>query len=521
MRTAPARLLTLAVLTLPHAAHAGGWKCPARGGREWREVRSEHFRLVTDASSGKAKELVVELESLHLAVRSSLFRTPPPLPGVVQVVAFKDDDDFSVFAPEDADAYYLQVDGDPTVVMTTTFGPYTRIIVAHELTHHLLGRVFARQPRWFAEGLASYLETIGGAGEFTEEDFAKRSFLAPGTYVVGAVPKHRYARVHPWTGGLGEVLAAKGQLADTRAYGLAWSLVFYLIQTRPKEFGDLQGRFARGQDPDAAWLEVFPQWNPGIPDHMAALDDEVGSFLARGRIGTRQLQITKPEPRLDERPLSPGGVHAVRLALPRLGLAEAKALETFRAERDEALSEDPGHVFALRSLAGEKGADGPALAVKATTAHPESGRAWRFAGAVARKPEEREAAYRKAVELEPDDEVALNDLAWHLVQTEREGEALPLARKACSLAPWSSAALDTLAAALQGLGQCPDALQTQRRAVDLLPERLNAEGRKPYLERLSALEASCGPRKATATAPAGSATPVPAATPDPAPPGRR
>lgn len=508
-------LLALLLAPLPAAA----WKCPARGGREWREARSEHFRLVTDASSGKAKDLLGELETLHLAVRSALFRSPPPLPGVLQVIAFKDVEDFRTFASPGAVAYYTEVDGDPTVVMTASLGPYARNIIAHELTHHLLGRVFARQPLWFAEGVASFLETIGGQGEFTEDDFASRNFLAPGTFIVGTVPRHRLSWLQPWTGGLHEVLVAKGLLPGVRDYSLAWSLTYFLVQTHPREFGDLQGRLARGQDPGAAWLEVFPQWNPSVPEHMQALDDAVGKYLASGRFASRRLEVPKQEPQVAERVLASPEVHTVRLALSRRGLSPEQATASFAAERDEALAEDPGHVLALRSLATATPADGPALAAKATGKHPEDPRAWRLAGDHAAEPGARESAYRKAVELAPDDDGALNQLAWFLVTSEREGEALPIARKAAALGPGDSAILDTYAAALQALGMCGEALQVQRRAVDVLPERLGAEGRKAYLARLDALEGTCGSKRAASagqTAPPPASPPAPAATAAPA-----
>ena len=132
---------------------------------------------------------------------------------------------------------------------------------------------------------------------------------------------------------------------------------------------------------------------------------------------------------------------------------------------------------------------------KALEAHPGNERAWLLAASFAASAEDAEKALRRAVELAPDDDRSLNELAWFLVEAEREGEALPHARKAVFLAPWNPSILDTYAAALQGLGQCREALALEQRAVDVLSERASDEDRKPFLDRLAALQAACGPKK--------------------------
>jgi hypothetical protein len=84
------------------------------------------------------------------------------------------------------------------------------------------------------------------------------------------------------------------------------------------------------------------------------------------------------------------------------------------------------------------------------------------------------------------------------VLAEREGEALPLARKAAFLSPWNAAILDTYAAALKGLGQCREALAVQKRAVEVLSEHVSGDELLRYVERVEELEGLCGPKKAPA-----------------------
>jgi len=77
------------------------------------------------------------------------------------------------------------------------------------------------------------------------------------------------------------------------------------------------------------------------------------------------------------------------------------------------------------------------------------------------------------------------------------------------LAPGVAAYKDTLAGIAEVRGHCAPALELQRRAVDLLPEGMGAEGRASYLERLERLEKRCG----AGAGPGAPAAPAPAAAP--------
>jgi len=97
---------------------------------------------------------------------------------------------------------------------------------------------------------------------------------------------------------------------------------------------------------------------------------------------------------------------------------------------------------------------------------PGDWRAWTTLGLVDdAPPEEKEAADRKAIELRPDNWVALNALAWNLTLRNRSKEALPYANRALDLAPWSAAAVDTLAEIAARLGRCPEARRLIERST--------------------------------------------------------
>ncbi|AVR96867.1 PEP-CTERM system TPR-repeat protein PrsT [Pseudoduganella armeniaca] len=79
------------------------------------------------------------------------------------------------------------------------------------------------------------------------------------------------------------------------------------------------------------------------------------------------------------------------------------------------------------------------------------------------------AQYLKVVERSPDNVVALNDLAWALLQ-QKDPRALAHAERAHRLAPRNAAVADTLAAILLEKGDTARALPLLRKAVDGAPQ---------------------------------------------------
>ena len=77
--------------------------------------------------------------------------------------------------------------------------------------------------------------------------------------------------------------------------------------------------------------------------------------------------------------------------------------------------------------------------------------------------------YREIVGINPQDAMAVNDLAWVLVKGKKPG-ALETAQRAVALAPESAAALDTLAAALAAESSFEQAISAAKSAVQLAPE---------------------------------------------------
>lgn len=80
-----------------------------------------------------------------------------------------------------------------------------------------------------------------------------------------------------------------------------------------------------------------------------------------------------------------------------------------------------------------------------------------------------EARYREVLKLQPDNPMALNNVAWLLVKQSKPG-ALPFAEQATKLVPDQLPLLDTLALALAADGQAPRALELQKKTVERAPD---------------------------------------------------
>ena len=83
---------------------------------------------------------------------------------------------------------------------------------------------------------------------------------------------------------------------------------------------------------------------------------------------------------------------------------------------------------------------------------------------------EAERSYREVLRLQPENPLAMNNIAWLLLKQSKAAGALPLAEKAVSLAPGRAQLLDTLAMALAANNQLPQALELHRRTLKLAPQ---------------------------------------------------
>jgi Flp pilus assembly protein TadD len=80
-----------------------------------------------------------------------------------------------------------------------------------------------------------------------------------------------------------------------------------------------------------------------------------------------------------------------------------------------------------------------------------------------------EGHYKAVLEVQPNNALAMNNVAWLLVKQNKPG-AVALAEKANEIAPGRAQLLDTLATALAADNQLPKALEAQKKAVAAAPK---------------------------------------------------
>ncbi|MFO0584680.1 MAG: hypothetical protein U0229_20605 [Anaeromyxobacter sp.] len=491
----PRALLAAAAVAASGCAHLGwNFTCPARGGADWRELETPSFTLRTDAPEGEARELAVRIERIHDAVNAALALDPPPPPGPrIRVVAFRSRTEFAAFAPRDVAAYHgRSLMNEPVIVMCSCLRERVRRVnvdhvhqlIAHELAHHELALVLRRQPRWFAEGMATRVERAGMPEDWVRQGVVERKAKARKILTPDALA---------WT-----LTAPPGVSAID--YSLAWTVAHYLTSRQREPFRELQRRLGAGEDPLDAWRAVFPAWDPASPAAMRALEAEIRAHLEGDEVADRPVALG-PAPAVGERLLSSSEVHATRLELTRYARERLETLgrhapasdveEDLRREVDEALGEDPGNLLALMRRAELEPGEAPALARRAADANPRDPRAWLFLSwTLQDDPAAREAALRRAVAAGPDHPATLVELTRLLLDAGRTAEAVEVAGRASALAPWHPQVAIVHARALAAAGRCPEALAARRRALDVAGVG-EAGGAREALRALAPLDEAC------------------------------
>jgi hypothetical protein len=471
---------------------------PKADASRWRRVQTEHFVVSSDLRDPDFSDAVLAIERSYVALQRagwkdmairSTERTP--------VVVLADGLEWEHYTGKYVAAFFTN-EGRPTVFLQGRPETWewkqrradaTSSPLRHELAHRLAASVYGRQPRWFAEGLAQFLETI-----VVSED-GKTVTLGRINPVAIEEFKHRS------TIGVADVLAWKGANDDSSwaLYGVSWMLFHWLYNTHGDAFAAFQVALAKGGDPDKAWKTSFPDLTP------TAIDDALVEYSRHGEF--HEVVVDLPPVAVATRtlPITEADVHAIHAQLARAGgrkvgdRAEALGAESAQ-EIEKALALEPGNALAWRLDQRKRSpAERLAMLKKQVEVRPDDGEAWLLLGDALYLDDTgdldaAEAAYRKALRLLPGDDDAYNELAWLLASHGRAEEAQALAAKAAILAPWNPLVLDTYATVLFELHRCADALRIEQRAVDMLGE-FGASGTKADALRrtLAKFQGACAP----------------------------
>jgi tetratricopeptide (TPR) repeat protein len=501
LRTLPAVALLACAGARPVATQLAG--------EHWVEVKSEHFTVVTDESLDNAQEAARALERIRAALLGAAWpHATLARPDHLEVFVLDDDTTFHDLFSRNVDGLYMGSSGSGTIILHGPPGRWehrstlavegSTSVLKHELTHRLAYFVGIRQPRWLAEGLAQFLETlqISDDGKSAQLGMANLDALT----MYNSVRTTTVRDALEWSGPV--TTRSEGPIQGR--YGLSWAMVHWFFNTHPDAFAKYQLAVTEGQSATQAWNTALPDLTP------EQADVEIHGYIQHGEYQVFTLPLSGFEQvATTHRDVSAAESHAIgaQLALFSSSVVPEQSvtrLATAGAEVKAALVADPDDLRALK-LAYELGPveKRQELAHRAVKAHPEDATAWRLLGesfGESGAPEQ-QAAFLKASVLDPNDPLVLNALAWNRVSHGQAPQALSYAAKAARLAPADAAVLDTYATALASTGHCREAIELETRAIDFLPEDAPAAEFDEFRKRRSELASKC------AAQPASNATP--------------
>ena len=467
---------------------------PSHAAADWVRLESQHFDLSTDLALEDAQRAVVALEQNRAALLLAGWGkdSDDRITSRAVVVVLRSRLQFEHYGARRFQGLYsgsprptIFLAGPPEVWEQGTEVDGTTSVLRHELVHQLAAGFYGRQPRWFSEGLAQFLETLTISADGSTTVLGRPNLVALRSY--RTMRDVRVRDVLDWK-------ADTASLSVGGLYGMSWLLVHWLVNTQPEGFAAFQLALRKGVEPSEAWSASFP----GLAGKD--LDQELQHYARFGKFAEVPGRLPAIKVEQARKALTDADVRST-LALLAWGASALRGEPALRREArqeiDGALALEPGNALALNLWRRDSEVpvgDAVARLRRQVGGRPDDGEAWLMLGELLgdEAAVEREAALRRAVVLMPRNSRALNNLAWMLVGAQRGAEALPFAAKAVMLSPWDSAVADTHAATLFALGRCRDALSTERRALELVDETATAETLRPYTTKIREYEQACG-----------------------------
>ncbi len=141
--------------------------------RQWLELHSSHFSVVTDADKERGCQVAQRFEEIRAAFGAFLGKDKINVPISLQIIAFRSGDELRQFAPlwkeqpSKIEAVF-HPETDKSFIIIDSSSDRTWSTVFHEYAHYLLYGNYAQMPLWFDEGFAEYFSTIKMAGNMAE-----------------------------------------------------------------------------------------------------------------------------------------------------------------------------------------------------------------------------------------------------------------------------------------------------------------------------------------------------------------
>ncbi|HEY4242231.1 MAG TPA: hypothetical protein VGM88_20580 [Kofleriaceae bacterium] len=333
---------------------------PSQGGPAWIELTSDHFTIWTDASESTARALVPKLENTRQVILGMAFPSSSDA-GRIFVIAFRSEWELKEFLPPGTSAMTFVTDtaGQLTLALTADVDDRPDV-VAHELTHAVSRSVLPHQPRWFAEGLATFFESTSMDPNLTTVDLGKPS------------PSRLKWLSHAPLLSVAQMMTCSehGGCDIGSFYNMAWAFYSYLANVQPETLRRIQELLATlpPQDANRVWEIAFPKTD------YADLTSRVRSWLTQGSTRVWHFHVIHRPFSISVRPLQDADVLAARAYLYSLHPSRPTAKHAVTA----ALSTDPTNDLAsfvqwrLTAVTAPSTRPDPTLAGRVAATHPES-----------------------------------------------------------------------------------------------------------------------------------------------------
>ena len=449
------------------------------GAQTWREVKTDHFVMVSDASEGRARRIVWQFEQMRRALRDGFPWMQVDVDRPVMVLAVRDERSMRMLAPQfweqrgarpasvfvqGADRHYillrtdLEVEDQLMNPFNNAYRAYSSLVLAQDATRSL--------PLWLSNGLAVMLSnTIVRDREIV--------FGRPMPWV------SEVAREGPRLP-LVELLAAdssspgfRGGIARERFDAQSWALVEYLLYGREdnarERFDRLVTLLAGGMSSADAVVDVYGS--------LAGLDDAYTLFVQQN-VYTHNTTPTSPdivERALTARVMSVPEHAAVRAAFHvAMGRPdEARAVAATAAKGDAASPVGDDIDGMLRDY--EQDRDGAIAAFSKAVAGGSTSYWTHYrlaglrlnAGAAGDQLADVGRLLERAAEIEPSFAPAHAQLATDRINRGEVEPAIASARRAVEIAPGNLSHRSLLARVLTRAGQADEALRVAREGLAL------------------------------------------------------
>lgn len=372
-----ARRCAVALVVLATLGCARVSVLPSKGGAAWLEVRSENFTIWTNTSSAAARALAQRFEAQRRVVLAAI-RKPLSAPHTF-VIALRSLREYrAMFAELSVARAWTENNPalQPMIVMSLDHSEDH--VLNHEFAHVLSFSLVRHQPRWLAEGLATYFESAipdlqTGVAQLGLPNESLRRFLTG---------RDRMPRMRT----LFE--CQSNACADPEFYAASWLLFSYLTNRHNKRFGIYLALIDRGVDHARAWSAVFPELSPEL------LDRSIGWDL-------RKLKLPEVKVPLSPVPTEVRAIGDAEVLAARALLYYLTGDEQARPEASAALALTPTHLLASLVLAATRAPLSADQLRALTDAHPDDSRAWFLRSELAADSTERQQASARACQLAP------------------------------------------------------------------------------------------------------------------------